>query len=201
MLSEPYRSAEDALIILDPVLGALIQRQRPITHTGRGDYFTSLCRSIIGQQVSVASAAAIYGRLVEATLLNHQAVLNLSAEQVKYIGLSKQKTAYLRDLAGHFVDNPTIYDHLEDLSDDDIIRDLTAIKGIGVWTAQMFLMFTLQRMDVFAPDDVGLQRGMKLLYGWTEVPGKAALEAAAQIWRPYRTIACWHLWKSLENTP
>jgi len=104
-------------------------------------------------------------------------------------------------LAQHFVANPRVYDHLDQLSDDEVIAELTAIKGIGVWTAQMFLMFTLLRPDVFAPDDIGLQRAMKLLYGWEAIPPKRELEAFAERWRPYRTVASWHLWESLNNTP
>jgi DNA-3-methyladenine glycosylase II len=179
----------------------LIVLQRPIVRSPRGDYFTSLCRSIIGQQVSVAAATTIFGRFVTVTNLNHQAVAAITDEQIKHISLSRQKASYLRDLAEHFVENPKLYDHLDQLGDDDIISELTAVKGIGVWTAQMFLMFTLLRLDVFAPDDGGLQRAMQKLYGWETIPGKKALELTAQQWRPYRTVACWHLWQSLDNTP
>ena len=200
-MPEQYSPAEAALVHLDPVLGDLIMRQEPITRSARDDYFTSLCRSIIGQQVSVAAATTIFGRLETITKLQHSAVAGITDEQIKQIGLSRQKTSYLRDLAGHFVENPKIYDHLDQLTDDDIILELTAIKGIGVWTAQMFLMFTLQRPDVFAPDDGGLQRAMQRLYGWDTIPPKQALVLTAEKWRPYRTVACWHLWRSLDNTP
>lgn len=193
--------AEEELMLLDPKLGRLIELQKPIVHAPRTDYFFSLSRSIVGQQVSVASASAIFSRLENATDLNPQAVAELSDEATKIIGLSRQKTKYLRDLALHFVENPNIYEHLGSLSDEEVITELTAIKGIGVWTAQMFLMFTLTRLDVFAPDDVGLQRAMVHLYGWNSVPAKSELEQVADGWRPYRTIACWHLWKSLHNTP
>ena len=125
----------------------------------------------------------------------------LTDEQVKTIGLSRQKAGYIRDLAQHFVDNPSIYNHLESLDDEAVITELTAVKGIGVWTAQMFLISTLGRLDVFAPDDVGLQRGMMRLYGWSELPPKKELETIAEKWQPYRTVASLHLWHSLDNNP
>ena len=186
---------------LDAKLGQLIGLQKPIVHKPRANYFFSLCRSIVGQQVSVAAAATIFGRLEAATGIEPKKVTKLTEKQIKSIGLSRQKAGYIKDLAQHFVDNPEVYNHLGQLSDEEVIADLTAVKGIGVWTAQMFLMFTLVRLDVFAPDDIGLQRAMKQLYGWKSTPGKEKLEKTAAKWRPYRTVACWHLWQSLHNTP
>ena len=193
--------AEKELIKLDPVLGELIKLQSPLVHKPRTNYFFSLCRSIVGQQVSVAAAATIFGRLETATDINPAKIARLSEAQIKAIGLSRQKAGYIKDLAQHFVDNPQVYNHLGQLSDEEVIKDLTEVKGIGVWTAQMFLMFTLVRLDVFAPDDIGLQRALKQLYGWKTVPSKEKLERTAERWRPYRTVACWHLWHSLDNEP
>jgi DNA-3-methyladenine glycosylase II len=193
--------AERELAKKDPKLGALIELQRPLVHKPRTNYFFSLTRSIIGQQVSVAAAATIFARLEAANDIDPVKIAKLSEEQIKAIGLSRQKAGYIKDLAQHFVDNPEVYNHLGQLSDEEVIADLTAVKGIGVWTAQMFLMFTLVRLDVFAPDDIGLQRAMKQLYGWKTVPSKEKLEKTAEQWRPYRTVACWHLWQSLRNTP
>jgi DNA-3-methyladenine glycosylase II len=199
--AQEIKHAEDQLIRKDRVLGRLIQLQRPISIEPRGDYFYSLCRSIISQQLSVASAAAIFDRLQTATDLNPQAIVQLSDEEFRSIGLSRQKTAYIKDLAGHFVNNPKVYEHLYKLTDEAVVEELTKVKGVGVWTAEMFLMFTLSRIDVFAPDDVGLQRAMKTLYGWDQLPQRTELIEFAERWRPYRTIACRHLWKSLHNTP
>lgn len=193
--------AEQALVRLDPKLGQLIELQKPIIHRPRTNYFFSLCRSIVGQQVSVAAAATIFGRLEAASGIDPKKVAALSEDQTKAIGLSRQKAGYIKDLAQHFVDNPKVYKHLGELSDEEVIKDLTEVKGIGVWTAQMFLMFTLVRLDVFAPDDIGLQRAMKQLYGWKQIPPKDKLERTAAKWRPYCTVACWHLWQSLHNTP
>jgi DNA-3-methyladenine glycosylase II len=128
-------------------------------------------------------------------------VLDLSEEEVKTIGLSRQKLSYLKDLSDHFVDDPKVYNHLNKLSDEEVIEELTAIKGIGVWSAQMFLIFTLVRLDVFAPDDVGLKRAIKQIYGYDEVPNRDRLIEMAETWKPYQTVACWHLWKSLKNAP
>lgn len=196
-VAEAERYLQDA----DPILGAVIASQTLVLPTHREDYFASLCRSIIGQQVSVAAAAAIAKRFEEQTNMKPERAAHLDEETVKIIGLSKQKTSYIVDLAQHFVDNPNIYNHLENLEDEEVIADLIQIKGIGRWTAQMFLMFTLARPDIFAPDDVGLQKGMVQLYKWDTLPPKKELDTIAQKWAPYRTVASLHLWQSLENTP
>jgi len=198
-LAAQIADGERALIKLDPELGRLIKLQAPIVHEPRADYFWSLTESIVSQQLSVKASDTIFKRLETATGVAPQRVLDLGEDEGRALGLSRQKWRYLQDLAAKFVEDPQVYRHLDRLSDEDVIRDLTAVKGIGVWTAQMFLMFSLVRLDVFAPDDIGLQRAMKLLYGWSEVPPRAELERVGGAWRPYRTIACWHLWRSLHN--
>lgn len=190
--------AEQHISTVDPIFGRLISTQVLAPQEDRGGYFASLCRSIIGQQVSVAAARAINQRFETTTNLSPLKVVNLKEEQIKEIGLSKQKTNYLKDLSAHFVDNPEIYNHLDKQPDQDVIDELVAVKGIGPWTAQMFLMFTLQRPDVFAPDDVGLQKGVVKLYGLESVPPKADLIKIAEKWKPYRTVASFHLWQSLN---
>jgi DNA-3-methyladenine glycosylase II len=193
--------AEKELEKLDPILGKLIKMQKPITHKHRTDYFYSLCSSIISQQISTAAAAAVFGRFDAATNCDPEKILSLSDEEMRAIGLSRQKTSYIRDIAQHFAEDPKIYEHLDKLGDDEVAEELIKLKGIGAWTAQMFLMFTLVRLDIFAPDDVGIQRAMKKLYGWDELPEREELIKIADKWRPYRTVACWHLWRSLNNTP
>lgn len=195
------RLAEEQLKQLDPVLGKLIVKQTLQPRSLRNDYFASLCRSIVGQQVSVAAASAIFARLEQATSLHPSRVTKLDEVAIKAIGLSKQKAGYIKDLGQHFVDNPAVYNHLENQSDEQVIAELIDVKGIGTWTAQMFLMFTLGRPDIFAPDDAGLQRAMMRLYKWDKLPSKKELEKLADNWRPYRTVACFHLWRSLDNTP
>jgi DNA-3-methyladenine glycosylase II len=201
MDEETIRKAEAELIKLDPVLGALIKSQKLEPREPRTDYFRSLSGSIISQQISVKAAEAIFGRFKELTKLKPQNAVILSPEDIKTIGLSQQKANYIRDLAQHFVTDPNVYNHLEKQTDEQVIAELTEIKGIGKWTAQMFLIFTLARPDVFAPDDVGLQHGLLKLYAWPVLPPKQELETLAEQWKPYRSVASLHLWHSLKNKP
>jgi DNA-3-methyladenine glycosylase II len=197
--------AEAELIKLDPILGKLIEQQKPINYVinqrRKDDYLFSLCRSIVGQQVSVKAADAIFSRLEAATAIKPKALVMLNDLAIKEIGLSRQKAIYIQDLAKHFFEDPLIYNHLDKLTDDEVITELTSIKGVGLWTAQMFLIFTLGRLDVFAPGDVGIQRAMKILYGSGTVLSRQELTNISEHWRPYRTVAIWHLWKLLNNTP
>jgi DNA-3-methyladenine glycosylase II len=194
------RKAETELSVQDTVIGGLIRSQKLLPRIQRGDYFAALTRSIVGQQISVKAAKAIYTRLEKATGLEPKKVKALAAKDIKTIGLSGQKSAYIRDLADHFIKDPNIFNHLERQEDEAIILELTSVKGIGRWTAQMFLMFTLGRPDVFPADDVGIQIAMAKQYGWYKLSNKSKsdLEKIAEAWKPYRTVACWHLWQSLD---
>lgn len=194
-------NAEQELISLDPVLGVYITSHGTIPLRQERRYFEALSSSIIGQQISVKAAAKIFGRFRDITDLKPEKVLDLSDEDVKAIGLSGQKSRYIRDLALHFVEDSAVFNHLSSLSDDEVIAELTKVKGIGVWTAQMFLIFTLHRPDVFAPDDRGLQLAIQKIYNLPGVPGRAKLEVFAKRWVPYRSMACLHLWRSLDNEP
>lgn len=200
-----YSPAENWLITHDAVMARLISQNGPLAPYLRVstdvDYFAALARSITGQQISVKAAQTIYGRFHELTQSLPEKTIELTAEQVKYIGFSGMKWRYIYDLALHFVDNPAIYDHLEKIDDTAVVTELTAVKGIGAWTAQMFLTFTLGRPDVFAPGDRGLQLAIQRLYNFPVTPPPKALEQLASTWSPYRTTACTHLWHSLENMP
>jgi DNA-3-methyladenine glycosylase II len=196
-----FAQAEAKLSKADPILGRLIKLQKPVIIESRKDYFASLCRSIVGQQISVRAAAAIFERLGSLTKLSPEVISNLGLDKIKTVGLSGRKAAYIFDLAVHFRNNSDVYNHLDQLSDDEVVTELTAVKGIGVWTSQMFLMFSLGRLDVFPVDDVGIQRAMKLLYHWEKFPIREDLIKVSDAWRPYRTLACLHLWKSLRNEP
>jgi DNA-3-methyladenine glycosylase II len=193
--------AEAALTSLDPRLGAIIAANGHLNRVRPGSYFGNLTRSIVGQQISVHAARAILTRLETATSLDPDRVAALTPEELRAIGLSRSKARYIQDLAAHFIQDTAVFDHLDDLPDDQVIAELIRVKGIGVWTAHMFLMFTLGRPDVFAPDDVGLQRAIMRLYGLAAVPPKIELDRLADRWRPYRTVASWHLWESLDNAP
>lgn len=201
MTLEQINHAEKALIKADAKLAEVIKRQKLEPRMNRSDYFSSLCRSIVGQQVSVAAARSIYARLEAKTDMVPAIVTTLTPELAKEIGLSKQKMTYIKDLAQHFDIDPDIYNHLEALEDEKVISELTKVKGIGPWTAQMFLMSTLGRMDVFAPDDVGLQKAIMKLYGFDVLPPRQELMQIAEKWSPYKTIACFHLWQSLNTSP
>jgi DNA-3-methyladenine glycosylase II len=199
--AEQIATAEIELSKLDPKLGVLIADQAPVNRMREGTYFGNLTRSIVAQQISVAASAAILARLTEATGLDPARVAALSPDELRAVGLSRSKGSYIHDLAEHFIQDAAVFDHLEKLSDDEVIAELVSVKGIGVWTAQMFLMFTLGRLDVFAPDDVGLQRAIVRLDNLKETPSRDELTKRAELWRPYRTVASWHLWESLKNTP
>lgn len=194
-------SAEAYLSEQDPILAAVIKKQQLVERKPRTDYFESLASSIISQQISLKAAASIFERFKIHTHLDPSKVAALDDEAVKAIGLSGQKARYLRDLADHFVRDSAVFNHLNTLSDDEVISELTKVKGIGVWTAQMFLMFTLVRADVFAPDDRGLQIAIKKLYSFKDEPTRQELLDISSKWQPYRTVASWHLWQSLENSP
>lgn len=197
-----YPAPEQFLMSQDKKLANSIKRYYPITaRSGRESYFESLVRTIVGQQISVKAATKIFGRLVDITRLEPTIIAILSDEQTSFIGLSSQKRRYLSDLAGHFVDNPSVFNHLEKLTDDEVISELTKVKGIGVWSAQMFLIFTLNRPDIFAPDGRGLQVAIERLYGPRDAMSRKELEDFAKRWSPHRSAACLYLWQSLQNSP
>ena len=200
---EHLQQGIDYLRNCDSVLKRIIDETGPYKPNRPTDHFTSMVRSIMGQQLSVKAAATIYGRLVERARgsLSPESLNAIPDEDFRTCGVSRQKLGYLRDLSRHFTEAPETFSRLPELSDDEVITALTAVKGIGVWTAQMFLMFTLHRPDVFAPDDVGLQNAMKRWYEWKATPDKKALVAKAEDWAPWRTVACWYLWQSLDNEP
>jgi DNA-3-methyladenine glycosylase II len=210
-LTKKDAAAVEHLRAADPVLRRLIDsldvegvvRDR---RAGRpDDHYGTLVRSIVSQQLSTKAARAIYGRLAdrfggraptpEEVLADDPDELRLAA------GLSHAKTAYLRSLAEHVVDGSLELDKLGKLTDDQVIAELTAVKGLGVWSAQMFLMFHLARPDVLAVGDLGIRRAAKNLYGLEALPDAATLERIAEPWRPQRTLACLFLWHMVDAVP
>lgn len=197
-----YSKAEKHLINIDPVLGKLIKQHHPLVERSqRNDYFASLTRSIIGQQISVKSASRIFERFEKITELDPSKVASMNDDQVSQIGLSGPKHRYLQDLAEYFVKDSEVFNHLAKLSNEQVIAELTRVKGIGVWTAQMFLIFTLARQDVFAADDRGLQVAIENNYNLSQPTSRAQLDELAETWSPHRTTASLYLWQSLQNTP
>jgi DNA-3-methyladenine glycosylase II len=194
----------------DPVLARIIDRYGPDglsqrREGGQPEHYGALVRSIVGQQLSTKAAAAIYRRLADrfgGRAPTPEEVLADDPEELRAAaGLSRAKVSFLRSLAEHSLDGSLELDKLDQLTDEQVITELTAVKGIGVWSAHMFLMFHLERPDVLAVGDLGIRKSMMLAYGLEDLPAPGAMEAIAEPWRPYRTLACRYLWRALENEP
>jgi DNA-3-methyladenine glycosylase II len=171
----------------------------------RDDHYGALVRSIVNQQLSVRAAAAIYGRLTERYGGRPPTPAQLLADDPEEVraaaGLSRAKVGFLRSLAEHVLSGELELERLDELPDEEVIAELVAVKGLGVWTAHMFLMSHLQRPDVLPVGDLGIRRAIERAYGLDELPDAPTIEAIAEPWRPYRTLACSYLWRSLENEP
>lgn len=169
------------------------------------DHYGTLVRTIAGQQLSTKAARSIFTRLTDrfgGRTPTPQEVLDDDPEELRIAaGLSRPKVGYLRSLAEHVLSGELELERLDELPDDEVIAELVAVKGLGVWSAHMFLMFHLQRPDVLAVGDLGIRKAMQLAYGLEGMPGPAEMEAIAQPWRPHRTLACRYLWRSLDNEP
>jgi DNA-3-methyladenine glycosylase II len=202
--------ATEQLHAADPVLAGIIDAvgRLPRARAGRpdrDDHYGALVRSIVGQQLSVLAARAIYGRLIErfgGRPPTPQEVLAQDPEELRTAaGLSRAKVGFLRSLAEHVLSGELELERLDELSDEDAIAELVAVKGLGVWTAHMFLMFHLERPDVLAVGDLGIRRAIERAYGLGALPDVAEIERIAEPWRPHRTLACRYLWRSLDNEP
>jgi DNA-3-methyladenine glycosylase II len=190
-------------------MAGLIDRIGPLNRQARrrgrpSDAYGTLVRSITGQQLSTKAAATIYGRLTDlygGQTPTPEQIIATDPEQLRAVGLSGAKAAYLRDLAEHIVDGELPVDHLAEMSDEDVYAALIAVKGLGRWTVDMFLMFHLGRPDVLPVGDLGIRRAMQVNYGLSELPKAAEMEPIAEAWRPHRTLGCLYLWESLDNRP
>jgi DNA-3-methyladenine glycosylase II len=188
----------------DPVLSVIIKSVGSYKMNYDDPAFASLAEAIVYQQLHGKAAATIFKRLTDLTglPLTPQGILKLSEEQMRGAGLSKQKLSYLRDLAAKAASGEVDFAKLPDLPDDEVIKELTKIKGIGVWTAQMFLMFSLRRPNVLPTGDLGIQMAIRKHYRKRKLPKPAQMEKIAKCWEPYRSVACWYLWRSLDiKTP
>ena len=169
----------------------------------RPDAFVALARAIVGQQLSTKAARSIWTR-VDETLGGEPSAATVAAaeaQDLRAAGLSNSKVAYLKALADHVASGELDLDRLSELADEDVIAALIEVKGIGRWTAEMFLIFHLGRPDVMSAGDLGIRRAIELAYGLEELPGPTDLERIAEPWRPHRTLACLYLWRSLDNAP
>lgn len=171
----------------------------------RDDHYGALLRAIVNQQLSVSAGRAIYGRLTDRYDGRPPTPAQVLAEDPEELraaaGLSRAKVGFLRSLAEHVLDGSLKLEKLDELSDDEVIAELTAVKGLGVWTAHMFLMSHLQRPDVLPVGDLGIRRAFERAYGLGELPDAATMKPIAEPWRPHRTLACRYLWRSLNNEP
>jgi len=192
------------------VLAALIESVGPLGDARSGrpdrdDHYGALVRTITGQQLSVLAARAIYGRLTErfgGRAPTPQEILADDPEELRAAaGLSRAKVGFLRSLAEHVLSGELELERLDALADEEVSAELTAVKGIGQWSADMFLMFHLDRPDILPVGDLGIRRAIELAYGLGELPAPAEMERIAEPWRPHRTLACRYLWRSLDNEP
>jgi DNA-3-methyladenine glycosylase II len=185
----------------DPVLGRIINRVGDYGIEFRSPDFGTLVRSIVYQQLSGRVASVILGRLVKAVggKLTPASILKLRPARMRALGLSGQKTAYIRDLARHTRDGRVLFEELPVLSDEEVIERLTAVKGIGEWTAHMFLIFALRRTNVLPTGDLGVRAAIRKAYGMADLPKPAEIETLAERWRPYCSVATWYLWRSLDG--
>jgi DNA-3-methyladenine glycosylase II len=195
------RKAILALRGADPVLGGIIDTVGGYRIRYLEPDFEALVKSIVYQQLSGKAAATIFGRLREAAgdgRLEPGPLLSLTAERMRSIGLSKQKIAYIRDIASHTQAGVTNFAAMRRMKDDEVMQALTSLKGVGAWTAHMFLIFALRRKDVLPVGDLGIRVAVQKAYGLDAMPTPAEVEALGEKWRPYRTVASWYLWRSLE---
>ncbi|HUE70204.1 MAG TPA: hypothetical protein VMP01_04880 [Pirellulaceae bacterium] len=185
----------------DPVIARVIKQVGPMTLRPQRDRFGMLVRSIIAQQISTAAARSIRQRLVDLVApkkLSAEVVASVPIERLRTAGLSPQKASYLHDLAAKIAGGSVRLSRVGRMTDEEVIAELTQVKGIGVWTAQMFLIFSLGRLDVFPPDDLGIRTAIRNLYGLSELPKRDACHEIGERWRPLATAGSWYCWRSLE---
>jgi DNA-3-methyladenine glycosylase II len=203
------RKAVAALREADPVMARLIDEhatvvRRDLRRERPGDAYGALLRSIVSQQLSTKAASTIYGRMLDifgGHAPTPRQLLAADPDEIRAAGMSRPKIAYLRDLAQHVEDGTLELDRLDELPDEEVSAQLTAIKGLGQWTADMFLMFHLRRPDVLPVGDQGIRRAVQVEYRMRKLPEPKRLEKVARPWRPHRTLACLFLWSSLDNVP
>ncbi len=193
---------KEHLIKTDPLLKPLIDLYGDIEIELETEYFEALISSIVGQQLSNKAAAAIWNRLKNLTpIVDAPTLLAIGDEELRSIGISYAKISYIKNLSRAVLNREILIESFDALPDDEIIRELVAVKGIGQWTAEMFLIFSLGRQDVFSVGDGGLNRAVKNIYQIENVPTKQRLFEISSNWKPYRTFASLYLWRSLNNKP
>jgi DNA-3-methyladenine glycosylase II len=196
------RKAIQHLTAADPVMAAIIEKAGAYRIAYREPVFQTLVRSIVYQQLSGKAALTIFNRLAKAAKtdpMTPEAILKLRPQRMRTLGLSQQKTNYIRELARLTRDGEIQFERLPEMEDAAIIETLTRVKGVGVWTVQMFLMFALRRPNVLPVGDLGVRAAMKKAYALADLPKPAEMERIAAAWHPYCSVAAWYLWRSLDN--
>jgi DNA-3-methyladenine glycosylase II len=202
MLPDYWPLARQHLSDTDPVLAGIVRRHPDAMLESRGDAFITLARSIVGQQISVKASESVWKRLCAAlSALTPEHVAEAPPAELQGCGLSGRKVEYIQDLARHFVSGSLLPERWPALEDEVLIAELIKVRGIGRWTAEMFLIFNLMRPDVLPLDDIGLQRAMNNLYNGGNPLGRAGMRRIAEAWRPWRSVATWYLWRSLDPEP
>jgi len=197
-----WKQATRELSASDPVIKKLAARSRGLTLRSRGDAFNTLARSIVGQQISIKAAQSVWDKLTAAVPEMLPEMIHAhDADALRLCGLSRSKVVYLHDLARHFVEGRMRVARWKEMSDDELISELTQVRGVGRWTAEMFLIFYMSRPDVLPLDDIGLQRAMSLHYNEGKPLSKLKINAIAKNWKPWRSVATWYMWRSLDPVP
>lgn len=202
MTPDYWTKGKRALARRDPVMAGIIRTYPKIALARRGEPFFTLARAIVGQQISVKAAQSVWNRLAQAALeMTPEAVLALERTAMRACGLSARKVEYIADLAVHFADGTAQVARWPQMDDEAVIAELVRVRGIGRWTAEMFLMFNLLRPDVFPLDDLGLQKALRLHYFKGRKVSLARMRKLGATWAPYRSVATWYLWRSLDPVP
>lgn len=197
-----WKQASQELEQRDSVLRRLIKIHRGLVIRSRGDAFVTLSRSIVGQQISVKAAETVWEKLLSTVpAISAQHIAGADGTKLRNCGLSGNKVLYLQNLAQHFVNGSLNVANWERLSDEELVAELIQVKGIGRWTADMFLIFYMMRPDVLPLDDIGLQRAMSMHYNKNRPLSKLKMRAIAKDWVPWRSVATWYLWRSLDPIP
>ncbi len=194
--------AKRVLARRDPILAAIIRAHRRIALEPRGEPFFTLARAIVGQQISVKAAASIWDRVISvAPQVSPRQILAADFRRLKDCGLSRRKVEYIADLATHFAQGKLRVARWAEMDDEAIIADLVRVRGIGRWTAEMFLIFNMLRPDVLPIGDLGLQRAVSLHYFNGRSVSVRRIRKVADVWSPWRSVATWYLWRSLDPVP
>ena len=202
MKPEYWDRAKRALARRDPIMGAIMRRHPKIFLARRGEPFLTLARAIVGQQISVKAAQSVWDRVVACVgAVTPENILLKERPVLRACGLSDRKTEYIADLAQHFADGRIHVHRWPQMADEEIIAELVEVRGIGRWTAEMFLIFNLLRPDVFPLDDLGLQKAICVSYYRKRKVSLDTMRKLGESWRPWRSVATWYLWRSLDPVP